>query len=683
MPVEKRQILATAALPYSNGPLHIGHIFENIQVDIWVRFQRMRGHTCTFISAEDGHGTATMLKAEELGITPEDLVARMRAEHLQEFKQFYIQHDNYHITHSVENRRLSEDIYRSCKVAGSIFTKEVKRPYDEKKAMFLADRFICGTCPKCGAVDQHGDSCEVCSATYDATEMINPVSTITGTVPVQRVSEHLFFDLPRYIDFLKEWIRSDVLHESVANKLDEWLQVGLIPWDISRDEPYFGFRIPDTKDKFFYVWVDAPVGYMASFMHYTQRHPELDFDSYWDATKSALAGTEVHHFIGKDIIYFHSLFWPAMLKCAGYRTPTRIHTHGFLTIDNVKMSKSKGLTIGVKNYCAYLQPECLRYYFAARSSLGIDDINMDLNDFMVRVNSDIVGKLVNIASRCAGFITRNFDGVLAIELDDQELWQTAVDRAEVIAEYMEKVDFSRAVREIMQLADKANQYIDKKKPWVVAKRNPSDEDVRLICTQGINQFRLLMIYLKPVLPKMAKDVEAFLNVEPFNLDDLQVPLLNTRINKFVPLMRRIEKSDIQKLLNAGKLDDTQAKEKVTANNQQANKDKNGLIGMDTFIRTDLRVALIESAEIVPEADKLLKLKVNIGSKTLQIFAGIRSAYAPEDLEGKLTIVVANLQPRKMRFGVSHGMVLAASDDAEPGIFLLHPDKGAKPGMRVS
>jgi len=623
-----------------------------------------------------------MLKAEEMQLSPEALVERMRTEHIRDFARFHIHHDNYYSTHSEENRELSELIYHRCRDADKIFTKSVERPFDAVKGMFLADRFIRGECPECGAADQYGDACEACGATYNAVELVNPVSILSGTEPQKRASEHLFFDLPALAGFLKEWTRSGAIHTSIANKLDEWLETGLIPWDISRDAPYFGFAIPDTEDKFFYVWVDAPVGYISSFRNYAVRCPALSFDDYWDARQAARAGTEVHHFIGKDIIYFHALFWPAMLQCAGFRTPTRIHTHGFLTMGNAKMSKSRGSFIDIGTYCEHLDPEYLRYYFAARIVPGIDDINMDLADFRKRVNSDLVGKLVNIASRCAKFIHKYFDGFLSAGLPQPGLWEEAAGRAERIAGHFENSDYARAVREIMNLADAANRYIDQEKPWILAKDDPHSPHIQAVCTQGLNQFRLLMIYLKPVLPVMARKVEDFLGIAPLSWKDLQAPLLDVRINEFQPLMDRISSVAIQALLPSREPVAAQESKRKVEPAEAIKKESPKRIGMTTFTQIDLRVARIQCAETVPGSDRLLKLTLDLGDETRQVFSGIRSAYAPEQLEGRLTIVVVNLEPRKMRFGISDGMVLAACADNDPGIFLLQPDQGAHPGMRV-
>ncbi len=670
MTVAKRQILVTSALPYASGPLHMGHILEHVQTDIWVRYQRLRGHKCSYVCAVDGHGTATMLGAEELGTSPETIVAKSREEQIRDFQGFHVHHDNYHSTHSEENRLLSEEIYARCQRAGRIFSKEVRRPYDEVKKMFLADRFVRGNCPRCDAPDQYGDSCEVCGATYEVTALRNPISTLSGSVPATRSAEHLFFDLPALANSLRDWIHSGVVHPAVANKLNEWLNTGLIPWDISRDPPYFGFHIPGTKDKFFYVWVDAPIGYIASFQDLCARHPDLSFEDYWDADKAAAAGTEVHHFIGKDIIYFHALFWPAMLKCAGLRTPTRIHTHGFLTLENTKMSKSRGFGIGVRDYLDRLDAEYLRYYFAARLTPRIEDINMDLEDFAQRVNSDLVGKVVNIASRCAGFIQNLCAGMLAAELPRPDLWRQATERSAVIAEHFEAADFAAAVREVMQLADLANQYIQQQRPWSLPK---SEADrIQAICTQGLNQFLVLIIYLQPVLPELARKVEHFLDIKPLTWTDLQRPLLNCRIRTYKPLLTRVDRRAVQALAPKGP---------ESKPEKDPDGGAEGIISIDDFARIDLRVARITKAEIVPKADKLLRLTLDLGDASRTVFAGIKSAYAPAELEGRLTVLVANLEPRKMRFGLSEGMILAAGPGGE-NIFLLQPDAGAKPGMRI-
>lgn len=666
----RRHILVSSALPYANGSLHAGHILEHTQTDIWVRFQRLRGHTCTYVSADDGHGTTTMLKAEELGLTPEELLRRVREEHIRDFEHFNIEHDNYYSTHSEENRELSELIYGRCLQAGQIHTRQVEQLYDEEKGLFLADRFVCGACPKCKAEDQYGDNCEVCGATYNATELLNPVSRLSGATPVLKTSEHFFFNLPAFTDFLKDWIKSDAIHESIRNKLEEWLITGLAQWDISRDSPYFGFRIPDTTDKYFYVWLDAPIGYMASFQNLAERRDDLDFSAYWDEEDAKSANTEVHHFIGKDIIYFHALFWPAMLKCAGFRVPTRIHTHGFLTIGKDKMSKSRNINLDINYYLKHFDPEYLRYYFASRLTPGIDDIDMDMNHFAQKVNSDLVGKVVNIASRCAKFISGQFDGKLGNVLPDPEGFQYAVDCGKTIAEHFENDDFARAIREIMLLADRTNEYIQAQAPWVLAREGGAETatKVQAVCTQGLNLFRLLVLYLKPVIPAMAARAESFLRIQPMTWGDLGTALLDHHIDEFEPLLKRIDLKALAPLVAPTQAATDKLPEKK-------------MIDYEEFAKVDLRVARILQAEEVAGADRLLKLKLDLGGTTREVFAGIKNAYSPAELNGRLTIVVANLQPKKMRFGISEGMVLAAGE-GEDEIFLLAPDTGARPGMVV-
>ncbi len=676
MTTPKREILVTSALPYANGPIHLGHLLEYIQTDIWVRFQKLRGHTCTYVCADDAHGTAIMLKAEQMGITPEALIDQVRAEHQRDFADFLIEFDNYYSTHSPENRELAETIYKACVEGGHIARREIVQAYDPEKNLFLADRFIKGTCPKCGAEDQYGDNCEVCGATYTPAELINPRSAISGATPVQKASEHFFFKLPDFEDFLKSWIRSGSLQPQIANKLSEWLDAGLQEWDISRDAPYFGFEIPDEPGKYFYVWLDAPIGYMASFRNLCQRRNDLDFDRYWKEG----ATTELYHFIGKDIISFHGLFWPAMLKAAGFRTPTAIYAHGFVTVDGRKMSKSRGTFIMARTYLDHLNPEYLRYYFAAKLTGAVEDLDLNLSDFVSRVNSDLVGKLVNIASRCAGFI-KKAGGKLADEADDAALLEKFAASAETIAQAYESREFGRAVREVMALADLANQYIADKAPWQLAKEAGKEDEVLRVCSQGIEMFRILMTYLKPVLPAMAQKAEAFLNTT-LTWDSLNAPLFGQTINAFKPLATRIDPKQVQAMVEASRAPAAEPAKPA----KKAAKGKNtgetpAQIEYDDFAKVDLRIARIVKAEHVDGADKLLRLTLDLGGEQRQVFAGIKSAYAPEDLEGRLTVMVANLKPRKMKFGVSEGMVLAAGPGGKE-IFLLSPDDGAQPGMRV-
>lgn len=681
---DARRILVTSGLPYANGPIHLGHMVEVIQTDIWSRFQKMRGHECYYICAEDAHGTPIMIRARKEGITPEELIGRMQVEHQQDFQGFLIQHDNYHTTHSDENRELATGIYTALRDNGHITSRTIKQAYDEKEGMFLPDRFIKGECPKCGAADQYGDSCEVCGATYSPIELKNPVSVVSGTTPVERESEHYFFKLGDFEKYLKDWMQRTGLHPAVRAKLDEWFNAGLQDWDISRDAPYFGFEIPDAPGKFFYVWLDAPVGYLASFRQFCAKRG-MDFDAWMKPGSD----TEMVHFIGKDINYFHSLFWPAMLQGAGYREPNGVYVHGFLTVNGAKMSKSRGTFILAKTYLEYLNPEYLRYYFAAKLGAGVDDIDLNLEDFVFRVNSDLVGKVVNIASRCAGFINKKFDGMLANKLPEPELFKELATAANSIAEAYEKREFSRAMREIMQLADKANQYIDAKKPWVLAKDPASESEVHAVCTMGLNLFRQLVVYLKPVLPALAEQAEAFLKVEPLAWQDAQQPLLDHGIDAFKPLMTRIDSKEIDAMIEKTKEDlarenATTAKSVATTDSAKAAADVAPIadtISIDDFMKIDLRIAKIVKAEHVEGADKLIQLTLDIGNGERNVFAGIKSAYAPEDLEGKLTVMVANLAPRKMRFGLSEGMVLAAGPGGKD-LFILEPDQGAKPGMRV-
>lgn len=674
--MSKRNILVTSALPNANGSIHLGHMLEHVQTDIWVRFQRMLGNQCTYVCADDTHGTATMLKAEEQGITPEELIKTVQAEHSKDFNAFLISHDNYHSTHSEENKNQSEEIYLRLKAAGQIEKQDVDQLYDPEKEMFLADRFIVGGCPKCKTEGQYGDNCEACGATYDATELINPVSKISGATPVLKASTHIFFALSNFTEFLTEWTRSGTLNVQVANKLAEWLDAGLQDWDISRDAPYFGFEIPGEPGKYFYVWLDAPIGYMASFANYCKQQGWNDFDEYWREGSPF----EVHHFIGKDIVNFHALFWPAVLKTAGYRTPTRIHVHGFITVNGQKMSKSRGTFINASTYTNHLDPQYMRYYFATKLGPGIDDLDINLEDFVQKVNSDLVGKVVNIASRCAGFIVKQFDATLTTE-PGTPLVQELIDARSEVAALYEADEFGKATRLIMSLADKANQYIAEQEPWKKIKEDGQRDAVHQICSDGINMFRVLVGYLKPILPTLAEKTEAFLNVSPLTWEDLGTPLTGHKINKFKPMMNRIEAKSIDAILEEGK----EAEPESTEAAAPANSDFEPLaqeISFDEFAKVDLRVATIIAAEPVEGADKLLQLTLDLGFEQRNVFAGIKSAYDPATLVGKQTVMVANLAPRKMRFGVSEGMVLAAG----PGggdIYILEPHEGAQAGMRVT
>jgi len=680
-----RQILVTSALPYANGSIHIGHLVEYIQTDIWVRFQKMQGHSCTYVCADDAHGTPIMLRAQNEGITPEELISATDKEHRADFADFNVNFDNFHSTHSDENRDIAEMIYKRLRDAGHIEKRTIKQAYDPEKEMFLPDRFIKGTCPKCGADDQYGDNCEVCGATYAPTDLKNPVSAVSGATPIDKESEHYFFKLADFEPMLREWMKGDHTQTAIANKVSEWFESGLQAWDISRDAPYFGFEIPDAPGKFFYVWLDAPMGYMASFKNLCDKRDDLNFDDYWKVDSE----NEVYHFIGKDIAYFHTLFWPAVLSGSGHRTPTAVFCHGFLTVNGQKMSKSRGTFIKARTYLDHLNPEYLRYYFAAKLSNGVDDLDLNLDDFLLRVNSDLVGKVVNIASRCAGYISKKCDGQLSANCIEPELYQSFSQAGEKIAALYEGREFSHAIREIMALADKANQYIDEQKPWALAKEEGKEQQVQEIYSMGVNLFRVLMTYLKPVLPAMAEASEAFLNIKSLNWADAATPLTSHTINKFKPLMTRVEQEKIDAMLEASKEDlKTEAKKTSKAKNPtEPNKVSTKLdpiadeIQFEDFAKIDLRIAKIIKAEHVEGADKLLQLTLDIGEGTRNVFAGIKSAYQPEDLEGKHTVMVANLAPRKMRFGLSEGMVLAAGPGGED-LWILEPHQGAKPGMRV-
>ena len=674
-----RRILVTSALPNANGPIHLGHVLEQIQTDIWVRFQRMRGNQAIYVCADDTHGTATMIKAEQEGVAAETLVENMRQLHVADSQGFLIAHDNYYSTHSPENQHYSELIYNRLQKAGLIFTEEVEQLYDPEKGLFLADRFVVGSCPKCKTPDQYGDNCENCGATYNANELIDPKSIFSGATPELRGSDHYFFDLGRYTDFLKEWTRSGAVQPEIANKLAEWLDDGLRAWDISRDAPYFGFTIPGTTDKYFYVWMDAPIGYMASFQNLCDQGNDLNFDDFWAADSSA----EVHHFIGKDIVNFHALFWPAVLDGANFRTPTKVHTHGFLTVDGTKMSKSRGTFILAKTYLDHLSPEYLRYYYAAKLNGSADDLDLNLEDFVARVNADLVGKVINIASRTAGFLVKQFDGVLADTVHDEALMAQFHAQVEPIAALFEAGDTAKAMREVTALADAANQYIAKHEPWNMAKDPEQRDAVQLVCSQGINMFRCLAIFLKPVLPEMAEKAKAFLNVEPLAWADAEAPLLGHTISKFKPMLQRIETAQIDKMVEASKQRESAPAptSAQTTGKPAAPDEASDVISIDDFMKVQLKVARIVEAAPVEGADKLLQLTLDVGDHQRQVFSGIKAAYQAEDLVGRLTVVVANRAPRKMRFGVSQGMVLAAGPGGSD-IFLLSPDSGAEPGMDV-
>ncbi|KZY98518.1 methionine--tRNA ligase [Oleibacter sp. HI0075] len=696
-----RKILVTSALPYANGSIHLGHLLEYIQTDIWVRFQKARGHMCTYVCADDAHGTAIMLRAEKEGISPEEQIARVKAEHETDFADFQIAFDNFHSTHSEENRELSATIYKACRDKGHIATRNIKQLYDPVKELFLADRYIKGNCPKCDAEDQYGDNCEVCGATYTPAELKKPYSVISGATPVEKESEHFFFKLPDFQDFLKEWTRSGTLQDEVANKLSEWLDSGLQEWDISRDAPYFGFEIPDAPGKYFYVWLDAPIGYMASFKNLCDRREDLSFDDYWKPDSDA----EVYHFIGKDIINFHALFWPSMLSAADFRTPTAVNAHGFVTVNGAKMSKSRGTFIKARTYLNHLNPTYLRYYFAAKLGSSVDDFDLNLEDFVQRVNSDLVNKLINIASRTANFIKKS-GGVLSENCAEEAMVNDFINAGDQIAELYEKREFSRAMKEIMTLADRANEYIQAKAPWAMSKEEGREQEVLEVCSVAVNLFRQLMTYLSPVLPELADKTAAFLNLESLGWEDRRSILTGHAINKFKPMLARAEMDKVTAILEetktelekenggaaaaknqkADKKADKKAEKKAKNKGPELREDGNEVIA-DTiefpdFAKVDLRIARIIKADHVDGADKLLQLTLDIGNGEIRnVFSGIKAAYKPEDLEGKLTVMVANLAPRKMKFGLSEGMVLAAGPGGSE-IYLLEPHDGAQPGMRV-
>jgi methionyl-tRNA synthetase len=679
----RRRILVTSALPYANGPLHLGYVLEVVQTDVWVRFQKLRGHECYYVGADDTHGTPIMLKAQAEGITPEALIDKVNDEHRRDLADLLIGFDNYGSTHSRENRAVCDLMYLRLREGGCIHKKSVRQAYDESAKMFLPDRYVRGVCPVCGTADQYGDSCENCGSTYTPADLKNPVSVVSGTPPVWRESEHYFFKLSAFEERLIAFVKGGAVQESVARKLEEWFSQGLKDWDISRDAPYFGFEIPDAPGKYFYVWFDAPIGYLGSFTQLCQR-TGLEFDDFLAPNSSA----EMHHFIGKDILYFHSLFWPAVLEAAGMRKPTSVHAHGFLTINGQKMSKSRGTFVTARRYLDILEPEYLRYYFAAKLGPGIDDLDLNLDEFVTRLNSDIVGKLVNIASRCAGFITKNSGGTLAAALPDPSLYAAFAAAGEIVATSYEKRDTAGAMREIMALADRANQYIDTHKPWMLAKQPDKALEVQAVCTQGLNLFRVLMIYLQPVLPRMAAAARRFLRESEWSWDSASKPLLGTTILPYEPLATRLDSKAVSALIEP-KAEAVPA-EPATGNSINAGTAAPAAstpappppISIEDFMRVDLRVAKILEADLITGADKLLKLRVDVGELgERQIFAGIRAAYDPKALVGRLIVVVANLQPRKMRFGTSEGMMLAAGPGGTD-IFVLSPDSGAAPGMRV-
>ena len=686
-----RTILVTSALPYANGPLHVGHILETVQTDIWVRFQKMRGHSCLYCCAEDAHGTPIMIRAQQEGITAEALIERSAAEHRRDYAGFLIGFDQFHSTHSSENRRFTAELYESLNRQGYIARRAVRQAYDAQAGMFLPDRYIRGTCPRCNSPDQYGDSCEVCGSTYAPADLIDPVSTVSGTRPVWRESEHLFFKLGAFEPMLREYVAGESLQPSVRAKLAEWFAAGLQDWDISRDAPYFGIEVPDAPGKYFYVWFDAPIGYIASFEAWRQAHG-ASFDDYWRSESA----TELYHFIGKDISYFHTLFWPAVLYGSGLRRPSAVFVHGFLTINGQKMSKSRGTFLTARRYLERLPPEPLRYYFAAKLGSGVEDIDFALEDFVARTNSDLVGKLVNIASRCAGFIERA-GGLLAETLPEPALYTQFTAASEGIAQLYERREYSGAMREIMDLADSANRYIDQHKPWLLA-RDPSQAgQVRAVATQGLNLFRVLMSYLAPVLPNVARDAGAFLGCSFEHWSAVAIPLLGGRIAGYRPLMTRLDPSAVAALIEpeAGASSSGRpaaaapaAAKTVTPTAPAAPEGRLNSspksVSIEDFAKLDLRIARVLKAEVVEGSDKLLRLTLDLGSEQRTVFSGIRAAYEPGELAGRLVVMIANLAPRKMRFGISEGMVLCASgaDDAA-GVFLLDADAGAAPGMKVT
>ena len=672
-----RKILVTAALPYANGPLHIGHMVEYIQTDIWVRFQRLRGHDCTWVWADDAHGTPIMLRAEQEGIEPLELITRMKTEHERDIEGFLLSPDNFHTTHSDENRELAELIYTRNRDAGRIVKRTIAQLYDEEKNMFLPDRYVKGICPNCATPDQYGDNCESCSATYDATELKEPVSVVSGTTPVRRDSEQYFFALSQYSDWLREWTTSGTLQPEIANKIREWLDGGLQDWDISRNAPYWGFPIPDAPDKFFYVWLDAPIAYIASHKHLCERRGG-DFMEAWKADSDV----ELYHFIGKDIANFHTLFWPALLHGAGFRTPTGVFCHGFLMVDDAKMSKSRGTSVTAETYLKHLDPEYLRYYFAAKLNASVADLNLNLDDFVQRVNADLVGKVVNIASRCAGFISKQFDGQLAAEFpaDCTETYNSMLAAGEQIAAHYEAREYGKAMRDIIALAETANVFVADAEPWVKIKDPEQRQQVQDICSAGLNYFRVIVTYLAPVLPTLADKTAEFLQ-SPISWDGIATPLTGHSIKKFKPMMTRVEQSLVEKMVAETAAAEAARTQTTAATGALADEPLKPAIDYSVFDQCDFRVVRIANAQPVEGADKLIHLTLDLGGGTRNVLAGIKAAYDPADLVGKLTVMVANLEPRKMRFGVSEGMVLAAGPGGSD-LFILQPDSGAQPGMRV-
>jgi methionyl-tRNA synthetase len=685
-----RKILVTSALPYANGSIHLGHLVEYIQTDIWVRFQKMRGHTCHYVCADDTHGTPIMLRADNEGITPEQLIARVWQEHYDDFAAFHVAFDNYGSTNSNETKEFAQGIYRTLRANDLIEVRSIEQYYDPVKNMFLPDRFIKGECPKCHAKDQYGDNCEVCGAAYAPTDLIEPFSAVSGAKPELRNSDHYFFKLSADSSqkFLREWTRSGSLQNEAANKMQEWLgaegENKLTDWDISRDAPYFGFEIPDAPGKYFYVWLDAPVGYMGSFKQLCNK-AGIDFDDYWKQGSDA----ELYHFIGKDILYFHALFWPAMLQHAGFRTPTKLFSHGFLTVNGEKMSKSRGTFITARSYIDHIKnTEYLRYYYAAKLNGSMEDLDLNLEDFVAKVNSDLIGKYVNIASRCAGFISKKFDGKLGtVDAIATAEFKSAFDNGEVARCYEDR-DFARALREIMRLADVANQYIAEKQPWAMAKQEGKEAELHEVCSTAMTMFRDLTLYLKPVLPELGTQVENFLDIKQLTWNGAwqALPTGHT-INTYQHLATRLDPKLIEAMVAANQeslkpMTESHSETRHAEHQQNVITPIAETISIEDFSKIDLRVAHIVNAEHVEGAEKLLKLTLDIGEENQRtVFAGIKSAYDPEKLKGRMTVMVANLAPRKMKFGLSEGMVLAASGET-PGLFILSPDDGAQPGMRI-
>lgn len=682
-----RKILVTSALPYANGSIHLGHMVEHIQTDVWVRFQKLRGHECYYCCADDTHGTPVMLAAQKQGIAPEDMIAKVREEHLADFTGFNIGYDNYYSTHSPENKQFSQDIYRALKANGKIESRVIKQLFDPEKQMFLPDRFVKGECPKCHAQDQYGDNCEVCGTTYSPTELINPYSAVSGAKPELRESEHFFFKLGECADFLKAWTSGNNPHDGkphlqpeALNKMKEWLGEGeettLSDWDISRDAPYFGFEIPDAPGKYFYVWLDAPVGYMASFKNLCDRIG-IDFDEYFKADSQ----TEMYHFIGKDILYFHALFWPAMLHFSGHRAPTGVYAHGFLTVDGQKMSKSRGTFITAKSYLEQgLNPEWMRYYIAAKLNSKIEDIDLNLQDFISRVNSDLVGKYVNIAARASGFIAKRFEGRLK-DVADSELLAKLTAQSEAIAECYESREYAKALRDIMALADIVNEYVDANKPWELAKQEGQDARLHEVCSELINAFTMLTAYLAPVLPEVAENAAKFLNLEAITWANTRKTLGEHAINKYEHLMQRMEQKQVDDLIEANK-QSIAAAAAPTAEESKYEKVAEQA-SFDDFMKIDMRVAKVLNCEAVEGSTKLLKFDLDFGFEKRIIFSGIAASYPnPAELNGRMVIAVANFAPRKMaKFGVSEGMILSAAT-AEGKLKLLDVDAGAQPGDKV-